>query len=266
MILQLSLPMGLKCFDLTGKVAAVTGGGRGLGRAIAMGMAACGAKVVVGSRQVGDCESTVSAIKTEYESKAIAQFVDVLDRKACEEFVAAAVRRFGGLDILMSNAGVSIPKAALETSEEDWQQTVDADLTGCFNMSLAAGRYMIEDHRPGAIVVTSSNAGTIAFSRLAAYGAAKGGVDQLVRSLAFEWGPRGIRVNGIAPGWTEHNMRSNESLIEDPTAIEQINLRTPLGRFGRVEEIAGPAIFLASPAASFVTGVILRIDGGYGLG
>ena len=230
-----------------------------------MGLAACGAKVVVGSLQLEDCESTVGDIKAGYGGEALARFVDVRDRKACEDFVAAAVKRFGALDILMSNAGICIPKAALETDEEDWRRTLDTDLTGCFNMALAAGRHMIEAHRPGAIVVTSSNASTIAFSRLAAYGAAKGGVDQLVRNLAFEWGPSGIRVNGIAPGWTEHNMRDNESLIEDPAAVEQINQRTPLRRFGRVEEIAGPAIVLASPAASFVTGVVLRIDGGYGL-
>ena len=259
-------PMGLKQFDLTGKVAAVTGGGRGLGLAIAKAFAACGAKVVVGSRKIEDCESAAGAINTEYGREAMAQVVDVRDRAACEQFVAAAVRRFGGLDILMSNAGISIPKAALETDEREWQQTVDVDLTGCFNISVAAARHMIEKGRGGAIVVTSSNAGTLAFSRLTAYAAAKGGVDQLVRSLAFEWGPKGIRVNGIAPGWTEHGMRDNESLVDDPAAIEQINRRTPLGRFGQVEEIAGPAIFLASPAASFVTGVVLRVDGGYGLG
>lgn len=264
--MQPSLPMGLKQFDLTGKVAAVTGGSRGLGQAIALGLAACGAKVVVGSLQIEDCRSTVGAIKAGIGGEAIAQFVDVRDRKACEGFVGAAVKRYGGLDILVSNAGICIPRAALETGEDDWRQTLDTNLTGCFNMALAAGQYMIDAHRPGAIVVTSSNASTIAFSRLAAYGAAKGGVDQLVRNLAFEWGPSGIRVNGIAPGWTEHNMRDNESLIEDPAAIGQINQRTPLRRFGRVEEIAGPAIFLASPAASFVTGVILRVDGGYGLG
>jgi NAD(P)-dependent dehydrogenase (short-subunit alcohol dehydrogenase family) len=115
-------------------------------------------------------------------------------------------------------------------------------------------------------VVTSSNASTVAFSRLTAYGAAKGGVDQLIRNLAFEWGPKGIRVNGVAPGWSEHVMRDNENLVDDPSAVDQINLRTPLGRYGQVEEIAGPAIFLASPAASFVTGVVLRVDGGYGIG
>jgi NAD(P)-dependent dehydrogenase (short-subunit alcohol dehydrogenase family) len=258
--------MGLGQFDLTGKVAVVTGGGRGLGRAIAIGLAACGAKVVVGSRKIEDCQSTVGAIEAECGGEAIAQSIDVLDRKACDEFVAAAVRRFGRLDILMSNAGICIPKAALETDEQDWRQTMDVDLTGCFNMSVAAGRHMIERHRAGAIVITSSNASTVAFSRLAAYGAAKGGVDQLVRSLAFEWGSSGIRVNGIAPGWTEHNMRDNETLVDDPAVVDQINVRTPLGRVGRVEEIARPAIFLASPAASFVTGVILRVDGGYGLG
>ncbi len=259
-------PVGLRQFDLTGKVAAVTGGGRGLGRAIATGLAACGAKVVVGSRKIEDCEATVATINAGGGGEAIAEFVDVLDRGACDRFVAAAAERFGGLDILMSNAGICIPKEALETDEREWRQTMDVDLTGCFNISIAAARHMIKRGRGGAIVVTSSNASTVAFSRLTAYGAAKGGVDQLIRNLAFEWGPRGIRVNGVAPGWTEHVMRDNEALVDDPAAIDQINLRTPLGRFGQVEEIAGPAIFLASPAASFVTGVVLRVDGGYGIG
>src|SRR5579863_2019481 len=167
-------PMGLKQFDLTGKVAAVTGGGRGLGLAIAKALAACGAKVVVGSRKIGECESAAGTINAEYGREAMAQVVDVRDRGACEQFVAAAVRRFGGLDILMSNAGVSIPKAALETDECEWQRTLDVDLTGCFNISVVAARHMIEKDRGGAIVVTSSNAGTLAFSRLTAYAAAKG--------------------------------------------------------------------------------------------
>ena len=254
--------MGLETFDFAGKVAAVTGAGRGIGRAIALALGAAGARVLAGARTIGDCEKTAEAIR-KAGGEAAAARLDVTSRAECESFVAAAVARWGRLDIMMCNAGISIPRPALDTDEATWRKLLDVDLTGSFNAALAAGQHMADSGAGGAIVITSSNAGQVGFANLVAYCAAKGGVNQVVRTLAVEWAPYGIRVNGIAPGWLEHVMRNAAFEREDPRVKDEISLTTPLRRMGTNDEVVGPALFLASGAASFVTGVVMPVDGGY---
>lgn len=248
--------------SLQGRAVAVTGGSRGLGRAIALGLAASGAHLLVGSRSRSDGEEVVDLIRKR-GGVANAHAVDVTDREACEAFVGQAVNLYGSLDVMVCNAGVCIPKPALETDAEVWKQTMDVDLTGAFNTAVAAGRRMIEQATGGSIVFISSTAAFHGFEDLSAYCAAKGAVNQLVRSLALEWGGFGVRVNGVALGWTNHRMRANESLTDEETVRRAID-RTPLRRYGEAEEIVGPTLFLASAASSFITGTTLAVDGGYG--
>jgi gluconate 5-dehydrogenase len=254
--------MALGLFDLSGRVAAVTGAGRGLGRAIALALAGSGARVLCGGRTLATVEETAGAIR-QAGGEAAAHTIDVTDRATCDAFAADAVERFGRLDIMMCNAGISIPRPATDTDAATWRKVIDTDLTGCFNSCVAAAERMIDRGEGGAIVVTTSNAGIVGFPNLAAYCAAKGGAHQLVRTLAIEWAPYGIRVNAVAPGWMAHAMRGAGFEREDPRVKDEIGLTTPLRRTGTDEELAGPAVFLASGAASFITGVILPVDGGY---
>lgn len=254
--------MALGLFDLTGRVAAVTGAGQGLGRAIALALAGSGAKVACGARTLAKVEATARDIG-EAGGDAFGHALDVTDRDSCAAFVAAVVERWGRLDIMMCNAGISIPRPAIDTDEASWRKVIDVDLTGCFNSAQAAGHWMIEHGAPGAIVATTSNAGIVGFPNMVAYCAAKGGVGQMVRTLAIEWAPYGIRVNAVAPGWMAHVMRNARFEREDPRVKDEIGLTTPLRRTGSDEELAGPAVFLASDAASFITGVIMPVDGGY---
>ncbi|MGE0210850.1 MAG: SDR family NAD(P)-dependent oxidoreductase [Parvibaculaceae bacterium] len=247
--------------DLRGRVAAVTGGGRGLGLAMARHLAANGAHVLVGSISEQESEEAAELIRREGGTVEGSR-LDVINREECEAFVARAVDRFGRLDIMMCNAGISIPGSAFETDAQAWDRTLAIDLTGVFNTALAAGRHMVKAGTGGAIVVTSSTAARVAFEGLTAYCAAKGGVEQLVRSLAAEWGPHGIRVNAVAPGWTSNRMQGNEAKVDRSMLDAGID-RTPLRRVGEVDEIAAPAVFLASDAASFITGAVLVVDGGY---
>jgi len=244
-----------------GRVAAVTGGSRGFGRAMALGLAANGAHVLIGSISYEESENTAEQIRQEGGS-AIAQRLDVANREECESFVRRAVEHFGSLDVMMCNAGISIAADAVSTDAATWHRTIDVNLTGAFNAAVAAASQMIGSGTGGSIVFTSSTAAQVGFERLAAYSAAKGAVNQLVRSLAMEWGPHRIRVNAIAPGWTSHRMEGNETKV-DRGLIEKGIARTPLRRVGEVAEIVAPALFLASEAASFITGAVLIVDGGY---
>jgi NAD(P)-dependent dehydrogenase (short-subunit alcohol dehydrogenase family) len=253
--------MALGLFDLAGRVAAVTGAGQGLGRAIAVALAGSGAKVLCGARTLAKVEATAAAIGAE-GGEAAAAVLDVTDRASCAAFVAAAVTRWGRFDIMVCNAGIRVPRPAVDTDEATWRRILDVDLTGCFNSAHAAGHWMIE-HGGGAIVAVGSTAGMVGFPNLVAYGAAKGGVGQMVRTLAIEWAPYGIRVNAVAPGHMAHAMRHAAFEREDPRVRDEIDLTTPLRRTGRDEELAGPAVFLASDAASFITGVVMPVDGGY---
>lgn len=247
--------------DLKGRVAAVTGGGRGLGKAMALSLAANGAHVLVGSLSLEESEDVATEIRRAGGS-AVAHRLDVVRREDCEAFVRRAVEAFGSLDVMVCNAGISPLAPALDTDAETWRRTIDVDLTGAFNTAVAAGRRMVESGAGGSIVLTSSTAAQVAFERLAAYGAAKGAINQLVRSLAMEWGPQGVRVNAVAPGWTDHRMQGNASAV-DPAAIAKGIERTPLRRVGKPSEIAAAVLFLASDASSFITGAVIPVDGGY---
>ena len=250
-------------FDLTGKVAIVTGGGRGLGRAMASGLSAAGANVMIGARTTDEIEETASAIRVS-GGEAKAMGLDATDRASCEAFVAAAVETFGGLDIAVVNHGVGGGKAAEEIAPDLWERAISINLTGAFNVAQIAARTMIGRNTGGSIIVTSSTASLVAFENLLAYGASKGGVDQMVRQMALEWGRHGIRVNAVNPGYTTHGMRTSAEPREEDEAFEvAIRNRTPLGRRGTPEEFIGPVVFLASEASSFITGVCLPVDGGY---
>jgi NAD(P)-dependent dehydrogenase (short-subunit alcohol dehydrogenase family) len=249
-------PAAARAFDLAGKVAVVTGSGRGLGRVMAAGLAQAGAAVVTCARTLDEAEAAAAGIAGA-GGRAIGLRVDVGDPASCAELVERTVGELGSIDVLVNNAGVEIVAAAVDFAPEDWNRTVDINLSGCFHCSRAAAARMIEQMRPGSIVNISSIASTAAIDGLAAYGASKGGVNQLTRALAREWAPHGIRVNAIAPGYMDNCMRDGRL-----TAIERVRELTPLGRRGRPDELVGPVVFLASEASSYVTGAVLFVDGG----
>ncbi len=252
----------LSLFDLSGRVAIVTGGGRGLGKAMAGGLAAAGAKVVVAARSEEEVAASAHAIEAA-GGTALAYGFDARRRADCDGLVAFAAERYGKLDIMLVNHGVGGEQRAEETEDGLWDMTLAVNLSGAFYCSQAAGRQMIGQGHGGSIILTSSTGSLVAFHGLLAYGASKGGVDQMVRQLAMEWGRHGIRVNAINPGYTTHDMRHGAGRPENEAFEEAIRRRTPLARRGEPREFIGAAIYLASDASSFVTGITLPVDGGY---
>ncbi len=253
--------MGANPFDLTGKIAVVTGSSRGIGRAIALGYADAGASVVGCARSADGAERTAEEINNAGGS-AIGLSCDMTDSAAVDQLIARTVKQFGRLDIMHANAGIDITQPVNDFTAEQFETVVDGNLKAAFLCAQAAGRQFVEQGSGGTIIFTSSNASVAAFERLTPYCAAKGGIDALVRAMAEEYGPHGIRVNAINPGYTNHQMNPNsQGIMRDGQAA--IVARTPLRRVGDVTEMVGPSVFLASDAASYVTGVCLLVDGGW---
>jgi NAD(P)-dependent dehydrogenase (short-subunit alcohol dehydrogenase family) len=248
-------------FDLSGKVALVTGGSRGLGLDMATGLGEAGAAVVITARR----EQWLETADAELSGKGIscaAVACDVSDPDQVSAAVKAAIARFGRLDILVNNAGISWGEPIETMPVEKWRQVFETNATGCFLMSQAAGREMLHAGRGGSIINIASVAGIAGLASdvldAVGYSASKGAIVTLTRDLAVKWGPSGIRVNAIAPGFFD--TRLSHALLEKTR--EKVEKTTPMGRIGQPGELAGVAVFLASAASSYVTGQVLAVDGG----
>ena len=246
-------------FNLSGRVALVTGASRGIGAAMARALAAAGANVILHASRTEPGELAAS-IASEHGVKASCLVADLERREETDTLVPRALAAAGTLDILVNNAGIIRRADAVDFSDEDWDATLEVDLSSVFRLCRAAGRHMLAEGRGKIINVAS----LLAFQggiRVPAYAAAKAGVAQLTRALANEWAGRGVNVNAIAPGYIRTDNTS--ALWEDPVRYKQILERIPAGRWGDPADLAGAAVFLASSAADYVHGHVLVVDGGW---
>ena len=254
--------MQSRLFDLTGRVALVTGAARGLGQVLAEGLAAHGAYVVACDINGAGARKTADTIQ-EAGGQASSTPVDVANRESCEALVRHATGRFGHVDVLVNNAAVDVIESFDEVSRTSWTHVLDVDLSGVLYASQAVVRQMRAQGSGGSIIHISSIASAIGIPGLLSYSAAKGGLNQLTRVMAVELAPERIRVNAAAPGYLEHVMQGAAAEHSNPETERRIRTRTPLGRRARLDELIGPIVFLASDAASYVTGAVLFVDGGY---
>lgn len=246
-------------FQLAGRTALITGGGSGLGRAISIGFAEAGARVAVADISIENAVETATIIKAQ-GGEAFAERLDVTRRSEVETLTSKLLQRWDSLDILVNSAGRAIRGTALDYKEEDWTAIIAVNLTGTFFCCQAAGRQMAAQRR-GKIINLASIGGFIAYPGSIAYLASKGGVVQLTRGFAVELAPYNVQVNAIAPSLFDTPMVA--STRSDAESHKYFMDRTPAGRKGRPEEIAGAAIFLAADGSSMVTGHTLAVDGGY---
>lgn len=251
--------MYLPSFNLDGKVAIVTGAGRGIGRALAIGLAEAGADVALISRTETDLERTAASIK-ELGRRTLILQADVTNRNQVRDTVEQVMREWGKIDLLINNAGMNIRSKALDVTDEEWQTIMDTNLKSAFMLSQEVGQRMKELNNGGRIVNISSVAGHVALRTGVVYAATKAAMIQMTKVLAMEWGQFGINVNSIGPWYFKTPL--TEKLLADENYVRDILSVTPLNRVGELPELVGPVVFLCSEAGSYVSGQTLFVDGG----
>ena len=251
--------MPLELFDLSGKVAMVTGSTRGLGETAAKALAKAGADVAICGRKKDDLDRVSSAIK-ELGRDSAGFFLDVTFKESILKGVDGIMNHFGKVDILVNNAGINHRVPVLEFSEEDWDRIINTNLKGYFLVAQAIVPQMLA-RGYGKVINISSIMGTVVLPNQLAYASSKGGVDQMTKVMALEWAKEGVRVNAIGPTYFETDLVTQ--IRNDPERFNFINERTPMGRWGYLPELEGIVIFLASPASDFITGQTIYIDGGW---
>lgn len=247
-------------FSLTDRTVVITGGGGGLGSAAAVAFAKAGADVAVVARSKDKCEAAAAQVRA-CGRRAAVVVADVTSQESVAEMAAEVERSLGPIDVLFNNAGVTSPRAILDLPSEDWDRIIDVSLKGTFLSSRAVAPGMIE-RRSGRIINMGSILSSRGIANRAAYCAAKAGIENLTRAMAIEFGPHGITVNALAPTVIVTDL--NRELVKtQPALYKGIIDRTPLGRLGNPDDILGALVFLASPAAAFITGQTIYVDGGY---
>jgi len=251
--------MGHHGLDLTSKNAVVIGGTSGIGLTLALGLAEAGANVAATGRRADLVKAASEKIRA-LGRKSLDIATDVTDRVSLEKLLAAAEAEFGQVDILVNSAGITRRTPTLKVSDSEWDSILETNLSGTLRACQIFGRPMVE-RKQGRIINIASVASGRGFFEVAAYAASKAGVASLTKTLAVEWAKHGVCVNAIAPGVFRTDL--NKALLDGTPRGEEFLVRTPMRRFGKVEELVGAAVFLASDAASFVTGHILVVDGGF---
>lgn len=248
-------------FDLKRKVAIVVGGGTGLGKGMAYGLASAGATVIIASRRDGVIQTTAEEIQAKTGSQVIPLKLDITSRDNINAFISSIDKKFRRIDILINSAGINIRKPAMEFTEEDWDKVTNTQLKYVFFMNQAVGKYMVEHEIKGRIINLGSLSSAIGLKNMIAYCASKGGIVQLTKALANEWAQYGICVNAIAPGYYLTEM--TQPLLKDQNVLKKYEEKIPMGRLGLPSDLASTAVYLSSDASGYVTGQVIYVDGGW---